>query len=123
MSTASARVRCEAEDSEVAGRLLGSCRARDGPFGQRDWTRAKEEQWSLGMFTGCGQPSFLLNVHFCNSRFPIFSRMVADGGVGGAALSVVMPPGTDMTMLQDHAGELASRSERNSAAPLLLLAR
>ena len=27
-----------------------------------------------------------------------------------------------MTMLQDHAGKLASRSEPNSAAPLLLLA-
>ena len=81
MSTASARVRSEAEDSEVAGRLLGSCRARDGPFALRpwDWTRAKEEQWSLGMFIGCGQPCFLLKVHFCNSHSPIFSRSVAKG--------------------------------------------
>src|SRR5947207_27958 len=30
--------------------------------------------------------------------------------------------GTDMTMLQDHAGELAFRGEPNSAAPLLFLA-
>jgi hypothetical protein len=50
------------------------------PIGQRDWTRAKEEQWSLGMFTGCGQLCFLLKVHFCNSHSPMFGRSVAEGG-------------------------------------------
>jgi hypothetical protein len=29
--------------------------------------------------------TFLLNVHFCNSRFPIFSRIVANGSVVGRA--------------------------------------
>ena len=73
------------------------------------------------MFTGCGQPSFLLNVHFCNSRFPIFSRSVAKGGRGWPSFRSFCR-GTDMTMLHDQAGEVASRSELNPAAPLLLLA-
>jgi hypothetical protein len=34
---------------------------------------------------------------------------------------IVQPRGTDMTMLQDHAGEPASRRELNPAAPLPLL--
>lgn len=58
---------------------------------------------------GVTSASFLLNVHFCNSRFPNFSCIVA-----------AVQRGTNMTMLQDHIGELAYRDELNSAAPLLL---
>jgi hypothetical protein len=61
-----------------------------------------------------------LNVHFCNSRFAIFSRSVASG-LGWPSFRSFYR-GTNMTMLHDQTGELASRSESNSAAPLLLIA-
>jgi hypothetical protein len=51
-------------------------------MGQRDGTRVKQGQWSLGMLTGYGQPCFLLKVHYRNSHFLIFSRSVAEGGPG-----------------------------------------
>jgi len=74
------------------------------------------------MFTGCGQLSFLLNVHFCNSRFPIFSRSVAKGGRGWPNFFRSFCRGTNMTMLHDQTRGLASRSESNATSPLLLLA-
>src|SRR5438445_3609583 len=46
-------------------------------------------------------------------------RMVA---LAARAFRFIPPRGTDMTVLQDHAGELAFRGEPNSAAPLLFLA-
>src|SRR5437879_6196039 len=69
--------------------------------------------------TGCEQRSFLLKVHFCDSRFPIFRP---HGCPRRPSFRFIPPRGTDMTVLQDHAGELAFRGEPNSAAPLLFLA-
>src|SRR5437660_10462074 len=42
--------------------------------------------------------------------------------LAGRAFRFIPLRGTDMTVLQDHAGELAFRGEPNSAAPLLFLA-
>ncbi len=66
--------------------------------------------------TGCELRSFLLNVHFCNSHFPILSSTVATAALL-PELSIVSTAGTDMTKLMDHTGELAL----NSAASLLFL--
>jgi hypothetical protein len=64
--------------------------------------------------TGCEQRFFLLNIHFCNSRFSIFNSTVARAVYLSFHCSKA---GTDMT---DYTGELASPSKPNSAAPLLL---
>jgi hypothetical protein len=61
--------------------------------------------------------AFLLNVHFYDSRFAMFRRIVCQRRWPSCSTAE-----TDMTVLQDHTGELASRSELISAAPLLLLA-
>src|SRR5207302_1687831 len=67
--------------------------------------------------------SFLLNVHFCNSRFPnLWPHCCRCRQRRRGRTFDCLTGGTDMTMLQDRTGELASRSELNSAAPLLLLA-
>jgi hypothetical protein len=60
-------------------------------------------------------------MHFCDSRFPIFSRILADGGVTGRAFGY-LTTGTAMTNQPEPTGELGSQSELNSAAPLRLLA-
>ena len=88
-----------------------------GPAGQERGRRGRAVQWAL--CTGCEQRSFLLNVHFCDSRFPIFRP---HGCPRRPSFSAVPLRGIDMTMLQVHAEELASRNEPNSAAPLLFLA-
>jgi hypothetical protein len=102
--------------------LLSSGAALRGPLalGRTVWARARrKEHAQRALYTGCEQRSFLLKVHFCDSRPNFWAAWLPSL----ARLSVVPLRGeTDMTMLQDHAGELASRSEPNSAAPLLLLA-
>ena len=68
----------------------------------------------MAVSEGVNNASFLLKVHFCNSRFPILSSNVATA----MGLSFRSTAGTDMTRPLDHTGELASPSEPNSAAPL-----
>ena len=70
----------------------------------------------MALSQGVNNASFLLKVHFCNSRFPILSSNVA------TAMSLTFhcsTAGTDMTRLLDRTAEPSSPREPNSATPLL----
>src|SRR5439155_18727846 len=69
--------------------------------------------------TGCEQRLFSVEGAFLRLTLPIFKP---HGCPRRPSFRFVPQRGTDMTVLQDHAGELAFRGEPNSAAPLLFLA-
>src|SRR5437773_8074106 len=102
--------------------LLSSGAALRGSLAldRTDRVRARRKDRRLrALCTGCEQRSFLLNVHFCDSRFAIFKP---HGRPRRPSFRLFRCRGTDMTMLQHHAQELVARREHNADAPLLLLA-
>jgi hypothetical protein len=72
--------------------------------------------------SGCEEPDFSVERAFLQLTLPDSLAALILTAALLAELSAVLPQGTDMTLLQDHTGEPASRREPNSAAPVLLLA-